>query len=317
MTIWTLGIPTPVALALVALIGYLIGCRTQRTMAVVRESGQRELKRAKAVIRELEQIAQKIRRSLASHHTNILHFKDRVTQLSKHQDETDWNELCSEAERMLKPTLQLSSQIALAYDQIGQQTNLLMTFTEVRTDPLTGLRNRRALEDSLQSMFAMMTRYGTKFSLAIFDVDHFKSINDEHGHIHGDRVLQEIAEVFDAGARETDIVVRYGGEEFIVLMPETELDGASLFSERARERVEALTSLTVSGGVACAEEVDDPQTLINRADTAMYSAKAAGRNLVFCHNGERIEPVAALENPGEVETDKESAGSSVLVENAT
>lgn len=291
MDIWTLGIPTPVALALVAIIGYWVGQRRSRKRTTDgSDEARRELKRARSVIRELEGISQGVRRSLATHHASILQFKERIRSLSATGTGEPWKELSEEAERMLKPTLRLSTQIAHAYDEFRQQTNLLMTFTEVRTDPLTGLRNRRALDESLVTLFALMTRYRSVFAVAIFDIDHFKRINDDQGHLHGDHVLQQVARCLDDCVRDTDIVARFGGEEFVVLMPETDLEGACVFAERAREMVEAEVSCTISGGVAQALEGDNPRTLLARADSALYSAKAAGRNFVFQHTGYQLEP---------------------------
>ena len=129
----------------------------------------------------------------------------------------------------------------------------------------------------------------------MFDIDHFKQVNDQEGHLHGDRVLQELARLFDECIRETDIVARYGGEEFVVVMPHTDLAGACAFAERLRFQVANRLAITVSGGVTAAQEGDTPESLIARADTALYSAKTAGRNRVFCHTGDGAEPVAAEE----------------------
>lgn len=289
---WILGIPTPVAMALIALIGYFLGKRNQRPASAEQAFARRELKRAKAVVKQLEEISREVRRNLATHQSSIAHFKDRIVLMCSDENPTgeSWQALCEEAERMLSPTMRLSSQIAHAYDEVRQQANLLMTFTESRTDPLTGLSNRRALDDSLESLFAMKDRYELTFSLCILDVDHFKRINDEYGHLEGDRVLQEVANLVDNCVRETDVVTRYGGEEFVVLMPSTDLDGANMFAERVRVAAAEKLKVTVSGGVAQASAADEPQTLLARADAALYRAKANGRNCIYCHTGERVIP---------------------------
>lgn len=288
---WILGIPTPVAMALIALIGYFLGKRNHRPMSAEQAYARRELKRAKAIVKQLEEISREVRRNLASHQSSISHFKERIVLMSSRENETgeSWQTLCEEAERMLSPTMRLSAQIANAYDEVRQQANLLMTFTESRTDPLTGLSNRRALDDSLESLFAMKDRYELTFSLCILDVDHFKKINDEYGHLEGDRVLQEVANLIDNCVRETDVVTRYGGEEFVILMPSTDLSGALVFAERVREAVEQRLKVTVSGGVAQASNTDEPQTLLARADSALYRAKSHGRNCIFCHTGDCVQ----------------------------
>jgi diguanylate cyclase (GGDEF)-like protein len=182
----------------------------------------------------------------------------------------------------------LASKLSHAYDEIRQQSNQLMTFTEVRTDPLTGVSNRRALDESLDMMFALMARYDKSFGIVIVDIDHFKAVNDKHGHLYGDRMLREIAREIDDAVRETDVVTRYGGEEFVVLMPYSNLDGSVAFATRLRASIERNMNLTVSIGVAEAIDGDNGQTLLARADAALYGAKAAGRNRVYFHNGEDI-----------------------------
>jgi diguanylate cyclase (GGDEF)-like protein len=168
-----------------------------------------------------------------------------------------------------------------------------MAFTELRTDPLTRVSNRRALDECLENMFALLHRYGQLFSVAIFDIDHFKLINDQRGHVQGDTVLQRVARIIDDNVRDTDVVARYGGEEFVVVMPHTPLDGACIFAERLRAKIEKQMDLTISGGVAQAIDKDTIQTLVGRSDTALYGAKAAGRNRVYRHNGVDTEPVDA------------------------
>ena len=129
---WGLQLPVPVALAAVALFGYLMGSfRRRKQMRQEPLQARRELKRAQAVIKQLEKVSKEIRTNLATHQASILHFKDRVSLLNAQQKEATWNELCQEAERMLRPTMQLANQIANAYDEIRQQTNLLMSFSEV------------------------------------------------------------------------------------------------------------------------------------------------------------------------------------------
>lgn len=281
--------------AAIAVLSFYLGQNLRRHTAAANVDARRELRRAQAVIRELEGVAQRVRGSLAKHHSSVVSFKQRLNELSEDADGEPWRELSEEAERMLKPTLQLSTQIAHAYDEIRQQTNLLMTFTEVRTDPLTGLRNRRALDECLHSLFALAGRYGGTFSLAIFDIDHFKRINDEQGHLQGDSILRQVARSLDDSVRDTDTVARFGGEEFVVLMPETNLEGACIFAERARATIAKQLGVTVSGGVAQATEGDSAETLVSRADAALYSAKSGGRNLVFRHLGEEISPVTERE----------------------
>jgi diguanylate cyclase (GGDEF)-like protein len=291
MDFWNIWIPGPLALAIVATLGYLIGSQKRAPQNDLVARSRRELRRARAVAQELERIAWTIRRNLARHHSSLSRFKQRVGQLSHQQQEAAWKDLCREASEMLTPTLRLATQVANAYDQIRQQTNHLMTFTEVRTDPLTGISNRRALDDAIASQFAMMNRYKVHFSVAIFDIDHFKQVNDERGHLQGDQILQKLAQLLDESVRETDMLARYGGEEFALVMPQTGLQGACVLAERLRAKVEDALTITVSGGVAEALDGDTPETLMARADRALYTAKGAGRNRVHCHTGQDVESV--------------------------
>ncbi len=112
----------------------------------------------------------------------------------------NWQEICREAEGILGPTMELAQQIARAYDEIRQQGNHLLTLTELRTDPLTGVNNRRAMEEMLSGLFSMRSRYELPFSVALVDVDGFRKVNEEEGHARGDRVLQSLARSAAAAA---------------------------------------------------------------------------------------------------------------------
>lgn len=154
-----------------------------------------------------------------------------------------------------------------------------------RTDRLTGIGNRRRLEESLQAEVLRARRYGKPFSVIMADVDRFKAVNDIFGHQVGDTVLAEVAGMLARGARETDVVGRWGGEEFLLLCPETSLGVGAALAERLRQNFEAHTfpevgQVTVSFGVTCYQSEDSPQTLVLRADEALYKAKEAGRNRV-------------------------------------
>ena len=304
-TTWGIHLPAVMAIAAVATLGYIVGCRRRQEVASVDEQGRRELRRARGVASELETIAESIRKNLALHRASVGRFKERVMELSNEERDSAWRELCDEAEEVLKPTLRLANQISQAYDEIRQQSNNLMSFTEVRTDLLTGVCNRRALDDALRMRFALMYRYEQPFSIIILDIDHFKRINDERGHIEGDRTLKEMASLLDETVRETDLVARYGGEEFVVVMPQTDLPGGKNFAERVRQLIERKLKITVSGGAATALEGDTPETLVARADAALYSAKADGRNRIYAHDGVDVAPVT----PQETATNGDHGGS--------
>ena len=158
-----------------------------------------------------------------------------------------------------------------------------------RRDALTGLYNRGAIDAALRHQWELSARSGEPFAVLLIDVDRFKRINDQHGHAVGDRVLVHIASVIEAQARQADSVGRYGGEEFIVVAPQSDLSGALQAAERLRHAMETEPiharandlRVTVSIGVAARRREDaNLEALIARADRGLYAAKGAGRNRV-------------------------------------
>lgn len=170
-----------------------------------------------------------------------------------------------------------------------RETNAILKMLS-NTDPLTHLYNRRYLMDSLEKELNRQRRNRGHLTLVLFDVDHFKNINDAFGHRFGDTVLVAIAESAREHLRSYEFAARYGGEEFVLLLPQTDLEGGVVVAERLREAVQALTfdhpfdtlAVTVSVGVATfpAPSVDSIDQLITKADEALYRAKRAGRNRV-------------------------------------
>ena len=225
-------------------------------------------------------------------------FNARLKRMERTQN-LSWQELCDRADELLKPALRLSTEVSHAYAEIVQQMTHLTTFAELRMDPLTGVCNRRSFDDSLRTFIAQHNRSGDTFALAMIDVDHFKLINDEHGHLHGDRVLQELAQYLRSSVRTVDVVARYGGEEFVLLMPRTDLATACNLCERIRAAIVANLSVTVSMGLAASMANDTPETLLARADAALYMAKGEGRNCVYFHEGlpARIVGIHVADSP--------------------
>ncbi|MEQ8349704.1 MAG: diguanylate cyclase [Sneathiellaceae bacterium] len=155
-------------------------------------------------------------------------------------------------------------------------------------DDLTGLHNRRRFLEGLAIELERARRYGRTLSFVAFDLDHFKSINDRHGHDVGDAVLQAVGKVLRKRLRNVDLSGRLGGEEFGILLPETGLDGARCVAEKLRADIAATqvgdprspVSATASFGIACLRAGDDSDSLRKRADEALYEAKDGGRNRV-------------------------------------
>jgi diguanylate cyclase (GGDEF)-like protein len=153
------------------------------------------------------------------------------------------------------------------------------------TDRLTGLPNRHAGEQALERELARARRTRTPFSLALIDLDQFKQVNDVHGHGAGDEALKQVSRILTSTFRASDFGVRWGGDEFLVLLPDVSLSGAIVFAERARAQLETLPlptigSLTLSAGIVEIQEDEDTRAAIQRADARLYEAKRAGRNQV-------------------------------------
>ena len=167
--------------------------------------------------------------------------------------------------------------------EIEQERQLYKNISE--KDALTGIFNRRKFDSSLKEMVKLASRYKRPLSLAMFDIDHFKEVNDNLGHQAGDGVLGELTELVETSLRDTDIFARYGGEEFMIIMPETDMGDADNIAERIRKTVEShifknIPVVTISFGVSLYSDGEDMDSFVKRVDGAMYKAKQGGRNRV-------------------------------------
>ena len=199
----------------------------------------------------------------------------------------------------------------LARSQTGNPMYFIITFRDITeskrlltlleeqaaTDALTGAMNRIGVEERATFELRRSDRYGDKICLIMIDLDHFKAINDAHGHGGGDRVLRGFCDLARNCLRSTDLLGRWGGEEFVALLPETGINGAYLLSERLRATLECFRfdcgiKVTASIGVAAYREGEDLATLVGRADLCMYRAKQSGRNRIVLDSGD-VEREAA------------------------
>lgn len=226
-------------------------------------------------------------------------FAHAHTVAGTHQAALDLEGLRNEARRLL-------SELDQQYDGVSRQLDELLAEKEklneelreanealaslARTDALTGLPNRRALEDELTRSAARASRDDTWLSLIAMDIDHFQAFNDTHGHAAGDAVLANVGRVLVQHCRQGDIPARYGGEEFSLVLPNTHPLGASVVADRIRRALEASETIfedqrlrvTMSLGIASAHgiAVNPTSLLASRADEALHEAKRAGRNRV-------------------------------------
>ena len=174
--------------------------------------------------------------------------------------------------------------MAYLYEKVSSQYQNMLN-DQAKTDYLTGINNRRAISAALENEILRAKRYKKSASLLLIDIDHFKKINDQYGHDVGDKVLRIIADIICKSVRSTDMAARWGGEEFLVILPETDAHGAKILAERIRTRVASyqfsqIDNATLSIGVSTMILDDDPDTLVKRTDLALYRAKEAGRNRV-------------------------------------
>lgn len=174
-----------------------------------------------------------------------------------------------------------------AYDDLALMAGLYEK--AARTDELTQLPNRRDMQSHLEKEYSRYKRHGSHFSVILMDIDHFKNINDTYGHDAGDYILVKFSEMLRESCRKMDLAARWGGEEFLVLLPDTSLVQALAMAERFRKRVESFTAqhkhqqitLTTSCGVCSISQTKDLGALLKQADINLYQAKMKGRNLVI------------------------------------
>ncbi|MCX7793114.1 MAG: sensor domain-containing diguanylate cyclase [Thermodesulfovibrionales bacterium] len=200
--------------------------------------------------------------------------------------------------------LELASIISLIGNNVALVFDKIRLFKELErlsiTDSLTGLFNRRYFYGALEKEIERVKRYGANFSLVLIDIDDFKRVNDEYGHLAGDRVLQVLADILKRTLRKVDIIARYGGEEFILLLPNTGKEEAGAIANRIREEIsktvvecrsdkgaEVICPVTISGGITtCPDDFTDADRLLSAADKAMYEAKSLGKNKMILYHKE-------------------------------
>jgi two-component system cell cycle response regulator len=215
---------------------------------------------------------------------------------------SDTEQIASQALR--KRAIGYLSKASLSFDKLSNTINVALDeWTRLQQaeadkaqlerlaafDSLTGLYNRQALLSKLRELISLASRYKDDFSLSLLDIDHFRKVNDSYGHLTGDEVLEKIAAVIRGNLRDVDIAGRYGGEEFIIVFPRTNLSSSWVAAERLRNIIETAEmkdyagnafAVTVSQGLVGWERNDDATSLICRADEALYKAKGKGRNRV-------------------------------------
>ncbi|NIK23336.1 GGDEF domain-containing protein [Paenibacillus lupini] len=196
-------------------------------------------------------------------------------------------------EALYQETNEANQRLELLHTQYEKKQQELLELNEkletlASTDPLTGLKNRRFFQEQLQKCMATSQETGEAFSLCIIDIDRFKSINDTYGHPVGDLVLSQLAELLQEQSAADSVVARFGGEEFVILLPELEQEQALLAAEKYRFATESTLlgdlHITISIGAATYSPEETDQSLLQQADQALYLSKNNGRNRVTHYN---------------------------------
>lgn len=242
------------------------------------------------------------------HQQNVEHLGriERIARISDGYQSLAREQNLSLSERYHKQLRKLEkvARISDRYQQMMRDLNLALKEASNR-DPLTALANRRMLIERLKEEVSRATRQNKTFVLAMVDVDHFKQINDNWGHDIGDRMLEEIARVLQAEVRSYDLCGRWGGEEFLILLPDTDLDSAAQVIERVRSGLRALAvrvstellSVSASFGVAEHRADESYSQTLNRADAALLQAKRNGRDRCIYANHESLDSTAPKPQP--------------------
>jgi diguanylate cyclase (GGDEF)-like protein len=195
--------------------------------------------------------------------------------------------------------VELSRFAELAHIALGNLDAWTALTEQAACDALTGLPNRRSFDSHLHREIDAAARGGDPLSLILLDIDHFKAVNDTHGHPVGDRVLAEVAAVLGSVCRQSEMIARIGGEEFAWLLPRTSLALARHAAERARHSIDthdfgAIGPLTISLGITTAADPTSPAELISAADTGLYQAKREGRNRAVTYQPNQPDPSRAV-----------------------
>ena len=229
-------------------------------------------------------------------------FGEQLSDLSAALQANDVSALSPQLIQALAGTAEMKSSAEALQQQVQASQNEIVRLRmdldrargEAVLDPLTRILNRKGFDEKITELFDKPPQADRQHCLIMFDIDHFKKVNDTHGHVMGDRVIQGIGEILRSAVAESQhSAARYGGEEFAVVLPHSSLDEATRLAElvrtrakamkvRKRDTQEVLFSITISGGVTALQQGDDALALVARADGALYQSKHSGRDRVSC-----------------------------------
>lgn len=265
-------------------------------LEAIREKQRDDQRAIEEAMQRIHQLTGSLGHDVGEHNARVKQINEQLADASARGDQGLKDSLLATIAKITEANEKLQGQLQTAEQKMAEQAVALESqMAMARTDALTGILNRRAFDDELGRRVAEFQRYHTPLSLLLFDIDHFKKFNDTYGHQTGDEVLCHVACTLSMVMRDVDLVCRYGGEEFAVILPATESKGASLAAERARAAIERMAidteagslRVTASCGVATVISDEDSAGIIARADQGLYASKKAGRNCIHMHDGER------------------------------
>ncbi len=239
--------------------------------------------------------AEQLNQEMGTHSTEIQAVGRHLTGMKVDDSLREVQQtLLGEVSAVLESNKQLEDDLNYARLRIEEQAaELDRTRREARTDPLSGVANRKGFDEKLQMMLGAYKRQGKRFVLVLADVDHFKWINDTHGHSAGDQVVKQVGEFLRGCLRDDDSVARFGGDEFALILANVDLDAGAAVAERIRATVsknnfglrigQEQAAVTFSIGVAAPWDGATPEALLDHADQALYRAKESGRNKVYAY----------------------------------
>ncbi|WP_425613814.1 GGDEF domain-containing protein [Anatilimnocola sp. NA78] len=296
MVVWV--IIAVVALALVSALAFT-GWRL-RAAFVIHEEEAGTQQAAKETLGKLRELAGRVAQQVDEHSHKVEEISDELASLDK-PDEAD---VLVTVNKLIDVNEQMKAQLQAAEDRLQAQARQIESHAvEARTDPLTQVANRRALEDELRRCVDDYQQRGRPLSVMIIDVDNFKKFNDSHGHQAGDEILRGVARVLRQSTAEANLVARYGGEEFAIVFPGATFGAARETAEKARLAIASARfryegrelRVTASAGLAELVIGETEASLVKRADEALYASKHAGRNCGHFNDGFANHPIK-LEN---------------------
>jgi diguanylate cyclase len=288
-------------------VGLCVGFYLGRTTCVSKQLllAKKERESALKTLLSLLESTSKLTSDVGSHNTELAAVGRQIEELTLSGELEDVQQaLLRTVGAVLEANHRLEEDLHYTTYRVEEQAQEIdRSRAEARTDALSGVANRKAFDEKLQFLTTNWKRTGEPFALVLADVDHFKWINDTHGHPAGDLVVQHVGNFLKSTLRSGDFVARYGGDEFALLFPQTELEIAAKVSERIRASITKnnfdvggngeRAAITFSMGVAASTDASSAAEILKHADEAVYQSKRSGRNCVRVYRQQGIGPAAA------------------------